>query len=83
MGDFSICFSEHLTGHPNNLPYYYRLRSLLRRIYAYYQILLCLLSNVFLFAIKCVFACYQTYFILLLYVRQIYLPSISFGVKMV
>ena len=37
------------------------LRSLLNWIYAFYQILLCLLANVILLTIKFCFACYQIY----------------------
>ena len=40
--------------------------SLLRAICAFLQIYLCLLANVFLLSIKCMFVCYQIYSILYL-----------------
>lgn len=43
------------------LPYFYRSRSLLNWIYAFYQIFLCLLANVMLLTIKFCFACNQIY----------------------
>ena len=43
----------------NALPSSVRCISLFRAIYAYYQIYLCLLSNVFLLTVKCKYDCSQ------------------------
>ena len=47
--------------------------SMLRAIYAFYQIYLCLLANVFLLSIKCTFVYYQIYSFFMMkssYIRQ-------------
>ena len=46
----------------NALPSLFRYKSLFRAIYAYYQIYLCLLSNVFLLTAKCKYDCGQICF---------------------
>ena len=46
----------------NALPGFVRCKSLFRAIFAYYQIYLCLLSNVFLLTIKCKYDCCQICF---------------------